>query len=233
MHRHANERREHSAFSPFALSLSKGLDDGLFVTRLSELLRQPARYFFGVFIGRKDRIENFFDFPVADDERQPLNQRHRLDLEGRDTKRSGESKISVAQQLEREVKPLRRLALILRRLCRETEDSRAERLQFFEMISERARLRRASARAGNLIPTLRRLDIGPAGARITVDHGSAAKSCQVHAAAGRRAQRNRRHAHAGEMIARAVVDGDRKILGNLENVVASGHDVDFSGSARS
>jgi hypothetical protein len=96
MHRHANERREHSAFSPFALSLSKGLDDGLFVTRLSELLRQPARYFFGVSIGRKDRIKNFFDSCIAYDHRQPLDQRHRFDLEGREAQRFGESKISIA-----------------------------------------------------------------------------------------------------------------------------------------
>ena len=68
------------------------------------------------------------------------------------------------------MQPLGRFALIAGILRRKAIDlGDAERLQLGEMIAKAAGLRRAAARAGNIVPARRGIDAGHAGARIDVD----------------------------------------------------------------
>ena len=92
---------------------------------------------------------------------------------------------------------------VLRRQAENLGD--AERLELGEMIAKAARLRRAAARAGDLIPARRRIDARHAGARIDVNHRAALELRQVHHAAAGRRQRDVRQLHAGQMPRPAVV----------------------------
>ena len=100
----------------------------------------------------------------------------------------------------------RRLLLIGRVLRRQAEHlGDAELLQFGEMIAEAAGLRRAAARAGDVVPAGRQIDAGHAGARIEVEHGAAFELGQIDGAAGGRRQRQVGQTHAGEMVGAAIV----------------------------
>ena len=108
---------------------------------------------------------------------------------------------SIREQREKAVEALDCLALIggiLRRKAVKTAD--AEQLELGEMIAERARLRRAAARAGNGIPAVGRGLSGHACARIDVDHRAAGELRQVDAW-------NRRSRRAAPMEASDPRDG--------------------------
>ena len=90
------------------------------------------------------------------------------------------SSFGIGQHRERQVQPLDRLALIAGVLRRQAEELRhAEPLELGEMVAERARLRRAAARARDLVPAVGRRLPGHAGARIDVDHRAAAQLGQI------------------------------------------------------
>ena len=85
--------------------------------------------FGSVFIGRKDRIENFRNAAPLDDNRQPLEQNHPVEFKRREAQSRGERQIRVAQNLERQMESLGELLLIRRGLRAETEGFRAQRTQ--------------------------------------------------------------------------------------------------------
>src|ERR1044071_3132584 len=102
------------------------------------------------------------------------------------------------------MQPFYRFALVVALLRAETEDIRAERLQFLEVIAKAARLRRAAARAGNRVPSRRQLDVRAAGPRITVDDDAAGKRREVDHPPRGGFEPDRGHSRAREMIAKAA-----------------------------
>ena len=92
--------------------------------------------FCGVFIGRKNRIENFRNASSFDDERQPFDQSHAVEYKRREPQSLGEHEICVAQNLKRQPKPLYELLLIGRCLRAETEYFRAQRTELRVMVAE-------------------------------------------------------------------------------------------------
>ena len=97
-------------------------------------------------VGREDGVEDFLDHAVARDEREPPEQRHARDVEGRQAQRPREGEVLVAEQFEREVQALDDLALIVGRLSAEAEDGGgAGGEQVAVVIAEAAALGRAAA----------------------------------------------------------------------------------------
>ena len=111
-----------------------------------DLCRVPVR--------REDRIEDLRDRARLDDERDPLVERHALDVERRQAAapRRAAAPGSAITGI-RDVVPLRELDLVVERLRREPRDARAELRQLRRVVAERARLRRAAARAGDRRPS--------------------------------------------------------------------------------
>src|SRR4029077_1615886 len=68
---------------------------------LSASRSQPRDHFLGVLVGRKDRVEDMFDPAIANDQREPLDQRHALDGKGRKFQRMRKGQVFVAEHLER------------------------------------------------------------------------------------------------------------------------------------
>src|SRR5215472_901889 len=121
------------------------------------------------------------------------------------------------------MQPLRRLALIGGVLARQAIDlGDAERFELGKMIAKPARLRRAAARAGNVVPAGRRVDTGNAGARVDVKDGDALQLGQGHSRTGGRWQFDVRQAGAGEMPCAAIVDRYRQIRRQPSRIVRSG-----------
>src|ERR1700728_3258556 len=90
---------------------------------------------------------------------------------------------SVRQEWKRQMQPLGGFALIIRILGREAENvDNAERFELGEMVAETARLRRAAAGAGNIVPPWRKVDSGNAGARIDIQNGAAAELRHIEGA---------------------------------------------------
>jgi hypothetical protein len=78
------------------------------------------------------------------------------------------------------VQALDEFALIGGVLGRETKNARdAEPLELAEMVAKAARLRRAAARSGNLVPALRQWLPGHAGARVDIDDRATGKLRQI------------------------------------------------------
>jgi ABC-type microcin C transport system permease subunit YejE len=70
---------------------------------------QPAHDLIRALIRRKDGVEHVLDPLVAHEPGEALDQPHAVDLEGRQAQRQGEGEALIAQHLERQVQPLRRL----------------------------------------------------------------------------------------------------------------------------
>jgi hypothetical protein len=75
----------------------------------------------------------------------------------------------------------------------------AERFEFGKMVAEAARLRRAAARAGNVVPARRQIDAGNAGPRIDVEDSAATQDRHIEGAAARRWQREIGQRPSGQM----------------------------------
>ena len=106
-----------------------------------------------VFVGRKDRIELFHNLSVLRNERNTLDQTHALDVEHRQPKSLSEGERAIAQQLERKVQSLGSLSLTLGGLSAQPKHLSFQRLQLTVVIAEGTRLRRATSRARDLIPS--------------------------------------------------------------------------------
>src|SRR5688500_9782347 len=91
------------------------------------------------------------------------------------------------------------------------------------VIAKRTRLRRATTRARERIPTRRRVDVRLARSWKGIDHSAAATFRQVDHAAGCRAQWNRWDLETRQVTARAIIDGHGQVRRQLMEVVASGH----------
>jgi hypothetical protein len=121
-----------------------------------------------VLVRREDRVEDLDDPAVLRDEREPLVEPTAFELERRQAEGVGEPQLGVGRDGVGEVQALGSLPLVVERLCGEADDGGAERSQLFAAVPVPAGLRRAAAGAGRLVPGLRRLDSGPAGARVDV-----------------------------------------------------------------
>src|SRR4029078_5959849 len=77
-------------------------------------------------------------------------------------------------------------------------------LQLLVMVAEGAGLRRAAARAGNGVPSGRRIFVGLGRAGVGVDARAPGKRSEINRAPSGRWQRKPRQAHPHEMPARAV-----------------------------
>lgn len=60
----------------------------------------------------KDRVEDVFDGAVGEYERQPFVKDLAIDLEGRQSEFVSKGAIAVAQEFERQIKPVAHLTLI-------------------------------------------------------------------------------------------------------------------------
>jgi hypothetical protein len=123
------------------------------------------------------------------------------------------------------VKASRHLLLVVALLRAQREHADAQLRELLVRVAEAARLRGASASAGDRVPPRRQLLIGAAGAWVTEQNGPAVELVEPDALPGGRPQRNRWNGGTEEMIGRAVVPRDRKVLGNGVDVVAAGHRV--------
>ena len=101
------------------------------------------------------------------------------------------------------------LELVVERLCREPCDRRAELGELRCVVAKRARLRRAAARARELVPPGERRHARLAGAWVDVDDGVRRDVDRPL----RRLEHDARHLHAGEVVGCAVVLGDGKVVG--------------------
>src|SRR5205809_4203036 len=108
------------------------------------------------------------------------------------------------------MRSLGELALVFRLLSAHSEYADAERLELAVVVAKGARLRGA---AGDIIPAGNRRLVRSPRAWIEEEHGPAATRClgEVDCCAKRRGKRDHRHLQAGEVLARAVIDGDRQI----------------------
>ncbi len=163
-------------------------------------------------IWREHRIEDMLDAVVARDNGQPLQQRHALDGERRQSKCVRKLPMLVAQHLERHLQPLHHLLLIRRVLGTQPEHFGVQAGKVLVMIPEAARFRRAAASAGDGVPPGWQLPIRPAGHRIAIDDDSRRVDLRdVDHAIRRRRQADIGQRHAVEMFRAPIVRRPRQI----------------------
>ena len=186
---------------------------------------QPGDHFLGVLVGREHRIEHVFDAC-----RCATISVSRLISVMPSTVKVGslsalrEREVLVAQHLERHLEALDHLLLIRRVLRADAEHLGVELRQILVMIAEAAGLRRAAARAGNVVPSLRQLAIGPAGHRIRVDHDARRGDLrEVDPAVRRRRQLEIRQRHPLQMARAAVVFRPRQVRPAAGSGWSAGH----------
>ena len=165
-------------------------------------------------VGREHRVEDLLDVLPREDQREPLHEGHPLDVERRQPQRVHEGEIGVAEHLEGHVQPLDHLLLIFGGLRTEAEHLGAELLQVLVVIAKGARLRRAAAGAGNRVPSGQEGLARHSRARVAVDDDARRRHRrEVDPAVAGRPELDLRHGQAGQMFARAVVDGHGQIRG--------------------
>ena len=103
-----------------------GLPGGIGSARRLRVTAKPGGHLFRVAVRREDRIENLFDHSIPRHEGDPFHETGARQLEGGEQQRVDPLEALVAQQLEGEMEPLDRLALVLRILRAEAEDPGAE-----------------------------------------------------------------------------------------------------------
>ena len=129
------------------------------------------------------------------------------------------------------MQPLGHLGLIVRRLRAHAVDAGAKLGEGPVVVAEGAVLRRAAARAGDRVPSLRQGYAGASGHRVEEQHAHwIGQGGEVDAAAARRGETQRRQRGAGQVRAAAVADGHREVggqagecsLGHVDLHIASG-----------
>src|SRR2546423_12700096 len=103
-------------------------------------------------VGREHRVEDRHDPAALGDEREPLVEGQPFDLEGRQVERAGQLEPLVGDDRERHPVPFRELDLVGEALRGEAGDARAEGRELGRVVAEAARLRRAAARARDVVP---------------------------------------------------------------------------------
>jgi len=119
------------------------------------MVTNPSNHCLSVSVRWKHRIDAVQNASLPDDERETLEQTHALHLEPRQLETRRELAGRVTQQLERQVQPAHRLALIVRGLGAQAVNDRAKLLQVPMMVAIGARLRGATAGARYRVPTRR------------------------------------------------------------------------------
>lgn len=168
------------------------------------------------------------DAPVANHQRQPLDQAHALHFEHRQAQRVARLEFGVAQDFKRQMQSRNRLLLVFGGLRAESKCLDAELAELGHQIAETAALRRAASRTGNHVPPVRERLSGNAGSRIAIDHSAGRDECrEIDHSASRRTQQNFGHGHALQMSCGAVVNGTRQIR-RQGKIVWRGHSSQFS-----
>ena len=160
-------------------------------------------------IGREHGIEDLLDSTASIQKGQPLDVPPTFERERWQSKGLDECERGVAQQFVRKLEPFDGFSLPCRFVRTEAVHGRSELGEFGVAVAERTRLRRASPRPRDRIPFCRRRLIGPSGVGIAKDDGEPGQPRDVHRSSRRRGQSDRGKLVPGEMIARAIVDGDR------------------------
>jgi len=133
-----------------------------------------------MFVGRENWVKHPLDYTTVANEREPLEKPQRINRERWQGERIGESKPLIAEQVERQVKPLANLALVISGLCAEPEHLRAKLANLCVVIAESTGLRGAATRARNGVPTRRERDAGPARERVGIDDDQSRPSAEIH-----------------------------------------------------
>src|SRR5207249_9575581 len=121
----------------------------------------------------------------------------------------------VAQQFVRKLETFDSFSLPFRFVRAEAVHGRSELGQFGVAVAERARLRRASPGPRDRIPCRGRRLIRPSGVGIAKDHAEPGQPRDVRRSSRRRRKPDRGKPAPGEVIARAVVDGDGETRGKF------------------
>jgi hypothetical protein len=107
-------------------------------------------------------------------------------------------------------------------LCAQREHASAQLGELGMRVAKAARLGRAAARAGDGVPAWRELLVGPAGAGVAEEDRARVDLVQPDGLSGGRLQCNRWNGCIEEVIGRAVVLGDGKVVGESVYVVGAG-----------
>src|SRR3989442_8216049 len=162
-------------------------------------------------VRRKDRVEHLPHTIALENERETLQEDLILERKGRQAEGSRPRSIPVAEEFEREVEPLDRLSLPLRRVDADAVHFRAEPSQILVKVSVCARFGRAPSSSRDQVPLLWRRGVGPPGVRIHEHDQGPAHVGKVDGSARRGTQGNVREAGSGEMIASPVVEWNWEI----------------------
>ncbi len=110
---------------------------------------------------------------------------------------------------------LSELDLLVERLRGQSGDVSAELGELARVVTERARLRRAPARAGDRVPAVGGRSPGDARGGVDVEHRELRSKCGQIDWPFRRVEHELRYLQADEVIGRAVVDGNGKVRREL------------------
>src|ERR1700683_2028178 len=97
---------------------------------------EPVQNFGGVFVRRKDGVENVFDSSVPNDQRQALQEAYAIHFECRQPQGVAEPLLGVTQNREGQAQAMGHLALVGCGLCAAAEYVCLELRQLLKMIAE-------------------------------------------------------------------------------------------------
>ena len=184
---------------------------------------QPVDHVGRVTVRGKDWIPDVLDPPVADVQRQASKQDEALGFECRQTERTRQREIRVAQQRVWQLEPARGLLLVGGVLGRQPEDPNTQLLELCVTIPVAAGLWRTAPGAGNRIPrgeaTRRILSWSASSGVGEQDRPRRADVVESNRGSVRRVERDRREGHPDEMVRCSVVDRHRQTFGQVQELV--------------
>jgi hypothetical protein len=180
---------------------------------------QPVEDVGRIAIGREHRVEDLHDDTVLGDQRHPLVEPAAVELEGRQRQPRGEDEPVVADDRKRDLRPRGELLLLGERLRRDAGDASRERRELGSMVAKAARLRRAAARARQLVPARRNRLVGWAGLRVEVEDKPIGSQSGERDVSHRRREHDVRYPHSRQIVGRTIVDGYGQPCGQNVRVV--------------
>ena len=166
---------------------------------------QPGENFVGVFIRRKDRIEDFRNFTVLNNPSHAFDKAKPAIFKGGELQGIDELEAGVTQDFKQEMNAMNEFFLVFRVLSAGTENLEAKRLKFPVEIAEAAGMRRAAACLGNDIPFLRNGFMRLSVPWIEKNDSWRGEFSEVDEPARGTGERNRRQGAARQMVACAIV----------------------------
>src|SRR5215213_2087701 len=113
---------------------------------------KPGKHLLRVLVRREHRVEDLRDRAALDEQRDAPVEDAAAKLERRQPQRGAEAALGIGDHGIRDPVAFRELDLLRVRLSREARHLPVERSELARVIAEGARLRRATARAGNRVP---------------------------------------------------------------------------------